>query len=241
MSYTLYYSPDSANLVVRMVLEELQQDYQAEEVPRKRTDRTVNFFALNPRGLLPVLVDHETGGSVFETGAVTLYLADKHNSLVPAPSSPDDRGDCLKWLFMISNTLHADLAMTFYAERYADSDENAQRVRDVSAGRVSGHFALLDEVIAKSQSEWFLPTGLSICDFYLGCCVRWAQIYPSVQSTPTCDDVKGFPALTALLRRVEQRESVKTALTKEGITGTAFIDPVSPLPVRVPDSFGEKP
>lgn len=238
MSYTLYFSPDSANLVVRMVLEELQVDYDDKAAPRKRSERPADFFALNPRGLLPVLVDHDTSVPVFETGAILLYLADKHGGLAPKPTALETRAPCLQWLFMLSNTLHADLAVTFYAERYANSEDDSERVRAAASQRVLGHLDLLNRRIEEADTEWFLPSGLSICDFYLGCCVRWAQIYPSVGGVATHADIESFSGLVGLLRRAEQLPSVQTALQKEGIQGRAFVEPISPLPVRVPDGVG---
>ena len=238
MSYTLYFSPDSANLVIRMALEELGIDYDDQRVPRKRSERTAEFFALNPRGLLPVLIDHDTGAPVFETGAILLYLADKHGRLAPPPADLEARSACLRWLFMLSNTLHADLAISFYAERYANSPEDGAKVRSAATQRAIGHLELLDRQIAETGADWFLPSGLSVCDFYLGCCVRWGQIYPSVRGATAHIDVKAFPALLALLGRMETLPSVQAALQKEGIEGPAFVNPRSPLPVRVPDGVG---
>ncbi|MEM9624584.1 MAG: glutathione S-transferase family protein [Pseudomonadota bacterium] len=238
MTYTLYFSPDSANLVIRMVLEELRVGYEEKQVARKRSERSADFFALNPRGLLPVLIDHETDASVFETGAILLYLADKHGALAPKPNTFRARGACLRWLFMLSNTLHADLAMTFYAERYANSLADAKLVHAAAAHRVLGHLELLNRHIDESEGEWFLGAGLSICDFYLGCCVRWAQLYPADRAAVTSAKIMSFSSLVELLRRTERRPSVKAALEKERIQGPAFIQPISPLPARVPDGVG---
>ena len=230
MTYSLYYSPDSANIVIRMALEELGVEYDSLEVPSSRSERSASFFSMNPRGLLPVLVDYQTEATVFETGAALLYLADKHRKLAPSPDEHAARAECLKWLFMFSNTLHADLARNFYPERHADGPEVARSVKFISEKRVASHFKLLDRHIADSNAEWFLPSGLSICDFYLGCCARWAQLYPEDDPALTSAEIKAYTALTALLRRTEGLESVKTALEKEGISGPAFVDPVKTTP-----------
>jgi len=121
MQYVLYFSPDSANIVVRMILEELGVTYEDHLVPRRRTERDAAFLKLNPRGLLPVLIDKATDLPVFETGAIALYLADKHRRLAPASSDLQARGDCLRGLFMLSHTLHADLRIRFYSDRYVVS------------------------------------------------------------------------------------------------------------------------
>lgn len=228
MTYTLLCSPDSANIVVRMVLEELGVSYESKEVPDDRTDRSDEFFTHNPRGLLPVLLDNETDAVVFETGAVVLYLADRHGRLVPGNDRPAARADCLKWLFMISNTLHADLVRTFYPERHADDAETAKRIQKKSSERVASHFALLSRQIEASDSDWLLSSGLSVCDFYLACCLRWSQLYPENAPAMSGDAVSSLASLSAWAARVQSLASVETAVAKEGITTPAILEPQLP-------------
>lgn len=238
MSYLLYYSPDSANLVVRMILEELAADYSDREVPRKRSDREADFLRLNPRGLLPVLVDEAHDCVLFETGAIALYLADRHGALAPGPSEAKARAECLKWLFMLSNTLHADLNVRFYPERYVSRAEEMAALKAAIDRRIRGHLAVLDEALGVLGGDDFLPWGLSVCDFYLGCCLRWAQIYPVGEPPISAGDLKPYGRLTQLLSRLGQRPSVQRALVREGISGGAFIDPIARLPARKPDAIG---
>ena len=241
MTYTLYYSPDSANLVIRMVLEELTLDYQGREVPRKRTDRDESFLRLNPRGLLPVLIDDDINTALFETAAILLYLADKHGALAPKPSGHTARGEMLKWLFMLSNTLHADLAIRFYPERYVTSDAEISPLLSATKRRVLGHIKLIEQALNAHDGTWLLADGPSICDFYLGCCVRWAQLYPETGPALLPEEVGALPKLTAMLGRLQQHASVQRALDRENIAGNAFIQPCSPLPPRKRDAIGTTP
>jgi len=57
------------------------------------------FVAANPNSKIPALVDHSTTPPtrVFESGAILLYLAEKHGAFLP--QSPSDRAECLSWLF----------------------------------------------------------------------------------------------------------------------------------------------
>ncbi len=57
------------------------------------------FVAINPNSKIPAMVDHSTSPPtpVFESGAILLYLAEKHGALVPA--EPARRAQCLSWLF----------------------------------------------------------------------------------------------------------------------------------------------
>ena len=105
--YTLHYAPDNASFIVRIALEMMGTPYRVELVDRSSAAQSAPAYrALNPLGMIPALETNE--GVIFETGAILLWLADKHQSLYPRPNDPA-RGDALKWLFFISNSLHAGL------------------------------------------------------------------------------------------------------------------------------------
>ena len=124
LPYRLHYAPDNASLIVRLALEELGVPYDTVLVDRAaRAQRRPAYLALNPNGLIPVL---ETPvGPIFETGAILLWLADTHGALAPVPNDPP-RAAFLKWLFWVSDTLHADLRMLFHPENYTGPDAAAQ-------------------------------------------------------------------------------------------------------------------
>ncbi len=57
------------------------------------------FVSANPNSKIPALMDHSTNPPtrVFESGAILLYLAEKHGAFLP--SDPAMRPECLSWLF----------------------------------------------------------------------------------------------------------------------------------------------
>jgi GST-like protein len=57
------------------------------------------FVAANPNSKIPALVDHSTPTPtrIFESGAIVMYLAEKHGQFLPA--DPSARAECLSWLF----------------------------------------------------------------------------------------------------------------------------------------------
>jgi glutathione S-transferase len=84
VSCTLYWSPDSANVVVRTVLEELGVAYQDVLVDRAGgVHSSAAYRAMNPQGLLPVLVVPDQDEPLFETAAILLWLAERHSALQP--------------------------------------------------------------------------------------------------------------------------------------------------------------
>jgi len=230
MSYTLFYSPDSANIVVRMVLEELAVPYEALEVNSTHGgQRSPEFLRFNPQGLLPVLVDPAQDEPLFETAAILLHLADTHQALQPPPAG---RGRLLKWLFFLSNTLHADLRALFYSPRYVATEDAIAPLRTALNRRVTEHCALLEAEMVRHQGPYVLGAHIGVCDFYLAACIRWAQLYPHGDALPAAQ-LAQYPRLMAMLRALEQRPSVQKAYALEGMDGLVFTAPNYPRDAAV--------
>lgn len=226
--YTLYFSPDSANLVVRMALEEAGVPYRAVLVDRsRRQQRSAEFLALNPQGLLPVLTDGDT--VVFETAAILLYLVDRHPSLGPQ-AGEGGRADLYRWLFYLSNTLHAELRLRFHAGRFVSDPAAAAALRAGLATRLLDHLELLDSHIARVGGS-MLETGLSVCDLYLGACCRWMVMYPREDPLPVDTPVR-LPALEGLLDSLQRRPAMANACDKEWIEPPYLLNPRMPEPLE---------
>jgi GST-like protein len=56
------------------------------------------FLALNPNNKIPVIVDRDTDQTVFESGAILFYLAQKSGQFLP--SSPQTHIETLEWLLL---------------------------------------------------------------------------------------------------------------------------------------------
>jgi len=99
----LYYWPTPNGHKVTLMLEETGLPYQIQPVNIGAGDQfTPDFLAISPNNKMPALVDHQPtdGGapqSVFESGAILLYLAEKTGRFLPADSR--GRVAVLEWLF----------------------------------------------------------------------------------------------------------------------------------------------
>ncbi len=212
--YTLYYAPDNASLIVRIVLEELAVSYNTWLVDRATHEQESDTYRkLNPNGLIPVCIIDEQ--PVFETAAIVLMLADRHKKLAPVVDSIK-RPQFLKWLFFISNTLHADLQLLFYPDKYfgrntAGHTEHTRLTKD----RLHQHFDLLEAHLDTCNAVYFFGREPTIVDIYAAVCMRWAQLYPRAQPGKfTPDD---YPALKAMMCRLEIRPAFVRAFEAEGI------------------------
>lgn len=219
--YILHYAPDNASLVVRLALEELALPFQTHLVDRRQAaQRAPAHLALNPAGLIPALETPD--GPLFETGAILLWLADRHGRLAPAPDSPD-RGDLLKWLFYLSNTLHPALRRLFYPTAHTDDNPSHQTsLRAKARESILTHVQILN-------SHWRPTAEPTVLDLYVAPMLRWVQLYPQ-DSDRSWFDLSAFPALHHVASRLESRDSTKAAQVAEGLGPTPFTAPQAPNP-----------
>jgi len=225
--YRLHFAPDNASLVVRLALLELGQPFETVLVDRAaRAHKAPAYLAVNPAGRIPAL--ETPHGPIFETGAILLWLADRHGALAPAPESPE-RGEFLKWLFFTSNTLHAALRMRFYPAQYAGPDSAAQAALSACMqAEVARHLGLI-EAAAAAGPAWLCGSDPSALDLYLACLMRWARLYPADEDKAWARPGQ-WPRLHAMLTRLEARASVAAARRAEGLGQAPFTAPVHPDP-----------
>lgn len=223
--YILHYAPDNASLIVRLALEEIGAPYRTVLVDRgTRAQDSPAYRRLNPAGLIPALETPE--GPMFETGAILLWLSERHGALAPAPGAAG-RGDFLKWLFFTSNTLHAEMRMLFYPDRYAGTEATIPAFSDRTRTRIAGHLGLLD-AMAAGRPGWCRPEAPSVLAFYLGALVRWLALYP--EETAGWFELAAFPALRAVAAAMEIRPAALRAALAEGLGDTIFTRPAHASP-----------
>lgn len=82
---------------VSILLEELRLDYKVHLVNIGAGDQnTPEFLKIGPNNKIPVIFDHDTGMSLMESGAIMLYLAEKHNRFLPRDNT--GRAEVMEWL-----------------------------------------------------------------------------------------------------------------------------------------------
>ena len=224
MTYVLHYAPDNASLIVRLVLEEMGLRYETRLVDRAaRAQDSAAFRRVNPAGLIPALETPQ--GALFETAAILLWLADTHGQMAPAPNAPK-RGPFLSHLFFVSNTLHAQMRMTFYPDKYVGNDPDLQaqlqatlQSPDDRAMTLRNALSLMDRWCGAHSD----PAASSVIDCYLACLLRWCALYPKGRSDWFA--LSDYPALSALAKSLESRHSTHAAQAAEGLGPTPFTAP----------------
>ena len=99
----LYYWPTPNGHKITLFLEEVGLTYEIHPVDIGKGDQfQPDFLKIAPNNRMPAIVDHAPadGGapiSLFESGAILLYLAEKTGRFLPA--DPRGRAQTLEWLF----------------------------------------------------------------------------------------------------------------------------------------------
>jgi glutathione S-transferase len=225
--YQLYGINDWGSLVVHMALEEIGTDFQFVALDYDRGDlETPQYLAMNPFGLVPVLGTPE--GPIFETTAILLYLADRHQSLAPKVQDAD-RGAFLVWLAVICQQLHPAVLQLAHPERLLGDDASAQ-VSAAQAGRLR---QILHHLNAEAAKGWWWLSGTrpAITSLYAAMLLRWAQCLPPYrQDTLHLPD---YPALLAMTQALERRAPIQRVLQREGLYS------LGPAPLSAPPYEGD--
>jgi GSH-dependent disulfide-bond oxidoreductase len=150
-------SPNVRKVV--LLLEELGEPYRFTYVDVfAGAQFEADFAALSPFAKVPVLVDSAAGCTIFESGAILIYLAERAGRFLPAAGC--ERAEVMSWLMaqmgsigpMFGQVNHFRTALRD-AESYA-----ALRYQDIAA-RLYG---VLERRLA--EREWVAGGGYSIAD-----------------------------------------------------------------------------
>ncbi|MBE9606292.1 glutathione S-transferase N-terminal domain-containing protein [Acetobacteraceae bacterium H6797] len=121
----LYYWTTPNGHKVTMFLEEAGLPYRLHGVNIGKGEQfTPEFLAIAPNNRIPAIVDNEPAGggkpvSLFESGAILLYLADKTGKFAAPVSDPAGRAEVLQWLFWQMGGLGPMAGQNHHFSQYA--------------------------------------------------------------------------------------------------------------------------
>ncbi len=168
------YSWDTSNgRKIAVMLEELELAYQYHPINISQGEQlTDDYLAINPNGKIPAIID--TDGpqgkpiTIFESGAILIYLAEKHNSSL-LPKQPRERMQVLQWLMfqmgsvgpMFGQALHfykyASEPIPYATERYMKEALRLYRVMDdwlVNRDYFATNYSIADIAIFPWIARW---------------------------------------------------------------------------------------
>jgi GST-like protein len=152
----LYTSATPNGRKISIMLEEVGLPYTVHALDLSKGDqKKPDFVAINPNGKIPAIVDRDGPGgpvTVFESGAILIYLADKTGKLL-APSG-QARYDSMAWVLFQVGTIGPVFGQYFHFAKQASEklpyaierfETEAHRILRVLDGRLAGHEYLAGE------------------------------------------------------------------------------------------------
>ena len=163
----LYYWPTPNGHKISIMLEECGLEYRVREVDIGAGDQFApEFLAISPNNRIPAIVDTDTGVSVFEGGAILVYLAEKVGGFLPTDTT--QRFEVLQWLFWQAGGLgpmagqlshfvnYVQEDVPYAHRRYANEYDRLLAVMDVRLRNrdfLAGDYSIADI----ASFPWVLP------------------------------------------------------------------------------------
>jgi GST-like protein len=202
------YGMSSPNVVkITIMLHEVGLPYEMHHVGVFEGQQfTPSFKALNPNSKVPVIVDHASiqGGrhTVFESGAILLYLAEKTG--VGLAKDPLARSRQIQWLMIQLTGIGPMCGQLTHFSRYAPEGN------DYSLARYRSEVRRLLQVLDDRLTEHeYLSDGYSIADIAI---VPWIRLlstmYPWLQESAEGPALREYPSLRRWLQVVTARPAV---------------------------------
>jgi glutathione S-transferase len=157
---TVYSAPNTRAIRVIWVLEEIGAKAEIKSMPYPPRQHAPDYFAVNPTGMVPLLIDGAVRLS--ESMAICDYLATKHDSpLVVAPDDPE-RPQFLQWLWYGESTLMTPLSRLNIVRQVGRKSLEIDAIIAGARDHVAARLKMLEQHL---ESRDFLAAGrLTLAD-----------------------------------------------------------------------------
>jgi GST-like protein len=199
----LYYWPTPNGWKISIMLEETGLPYNVVPVNIGRGEQfRPEFLAISPNNRMPAIVDHEPLGggapiSIFESGAILLYLGEKSGRFLPA----DVRGryEVTQWLMWQMGGLGPMAGQAHHFRQYAP--EKIQYGIDRYTNEVNRLYGVMNKRLADRE---FLAGAYSVADM-----AAFPWVVPYQNQGQNLDD---FPHLKRWFEAMNARPAVQRGL-----------------------------
>jgi GSH-dependent disulfide-bond oxidoreductase len=199
----LYYWPTPNGKKITIFLEEADLPYYLVPVDITAGEQfDEEFLKISPNNKMPAIVDDEGPDgepiSVFESGAILIYLAEKTDRFLP--QSVRGRYEALQWLMFQVNSVGPMLGQAHHFRQYAP--EQIPYAIDRYTNEAARLYGVMDERL--SEVEYFAGGEYSIVDM---------AIYPWVASHERQgQNIENYPNLKRWNQSMEARPAVRRAM-----------------------------
>ena len=175
------------------------------------------FLAISPNNRIPAMVDHEPKGgtkpiSVFESGAMLLYLAEKTGKFLPTDLY--GRYDAIQWTFWQMGGLGPMAGQNHHFRNYAE--EKIKYAIDRYVNETNRLYGVLNKRLADRE---FIAGDYSIADM-----ASYPWVVPYKNQDQNIDD---FPHLKRWLETIRTRPATERAYALAKQVNPNFGQPVN--------------
>jgi GST-like protein len=201
----LYYWPTPNGHKVTLFLEEAAVPYRIIPINIGKGEQfTPEFLKIGPNNRIPAIVDTQPKGaaepvSLFESGAILLYLADKTGRFIAADTA--GRADVLQWLFWQMGGLGPMAGQAFHFRLFAQEKLPYAIARYTN--ETNRLFAVANRRLADRA---FLAGAYSIADM---ACYPWVIAHERLGQ-----DMDDFPHLKRWMEEIRARPATAAAYAK---------------------------
>lgn len=191
-------------LKVLLMLEELGLPYRIHRIDIWAEDQfEPEFVALNPNSKVPVVVDPDGPDGkpiiVFESGAILLYFAEKHERFLPA--SPRERSAALQWLMLQMASIGPMFGQSNHFRRSAPPGN------DYGVSRYVTEVKRLYDVLERrlGESTWLGGDDYTVADMAAW---PWIALYAEQNGV----DIETLPNVQRWIQAIAERPATQRAM-----------------------------
>jgi GSH-dependent disulfide-bond oxidoreductase len=196
-----YYWPTPNGWKVAIMLEECGLEYRVVPVDIGKGDQfRPQFLEISPNHRMPAIVDHDVPGkpvSVFESGAILLYLANKTGRVMPKDERR--RIEVLEWLFWQVGNQGPMAGQLSHFVNYAPGEHAYSRRR--YADEYDRCLGVLER---RLEGRDFIIDAYSIVDMI---CWPWVLI-----AKPLGQSLEPFPNVARWRQTIKERPAVRAGV-----------------------------
>ena len=199
---------------VAILLEELGVPYDAVDMPLSDVKKP-EYLAVNPNGRIPAIHDSNTDITIWESGAIFLYLIERYDSKhkFSFGSGTPEFYHAQQWLcFQASGQGpyygQASWFKKFHFERVPSALERYCKEMNRITGVLEGYLAQQKEMYPATDGPWLVGNKVSYADLSF---IPWQEIIKVLFDKDEYDE-DNFPHVKEWLGKMTSRESTKKVI-----------------------------
>ena len=161
----LYYLPTPNGVKVSIFLEEAELPYESHKVAFDTQDQfTPEFLSISPNNKIPAILDPNGPDgqplSLFESGAILIYLAEKTGKFLPKDAA--QRYQTIQWVMFQMGGIGPMFGQLGFFHKFAGKDIEDKRPRDRYVNESRRLLGVLDRWLEGKQ--WIMGDTYTIAD-----------------------------------------------------------------------------